>query len=195
MKIASAPRLTVVLVTLALWALVAGCALYWVWRVRTPPSADAPLAGNSGDLEHTADPQAVARALGATGGRPASGGDAMGRFVLRGVVTHGADSGAALIAVDGKPPKPVRVGAPVGDADGWTLRSIAPHNAVLASSSRQVTLDVPQPDLRLDTHADTRPEGRPDMRSGSDVRAPARPPLLAGQRGPGFIAPHPTQQP
>jgi general secretion pathway protein C len=155
MKIASTPRLAASLAALALWALVAASALYWVWQVPAPALADAPLAGNPADLEQAADAQAVARALGAAGAHAASGaGDASGRFVLRGVVTHGPDSGAALIAVDGKPPKPVRAGAPVGDAEGWTLRAVTPSRAVLADGAHEVTLDVPRPDARLDAHAD-----------------------------------------
>ncbi|MDR0458356.1 MAG: general secretion pathway protein C [Burkholderiaceae bacterium] len=192
MRIAPAPRLAAALITLALWALAAASVLYWVWRVQAPPEVDAPVAGNPGDLEQAADPQAVARALGATGARVAAGtGD--GRFVLRGVVTHGPDSGAALIAVDGKPPRPVRVGAPVMDADGWTLRAVTPRGAVLANGVRAVSLDVPKPDARLDTYANQQPQApygsRPDVR----IPAPAMP--SAVQRGPGLMAPRSPQQP
>ena len=191
MRIASAPRLAAALAALALWALAAGSALYWVWRVRAPSLADAPLAGTADDLDQAADSQAVARALGASGARAATGA-ADGRFALRGVVTHGPDSGAALIAVDGKLPKPVRVGAPVADADGWTLRAVTPSAAVLADGVREVTLDVPKPDARLDTHADGRADARLDTRSDVRIPAPPHPPILPeARRGPGRMPPQP----
>ncbi|MFZ3220629.1 MAG: hypothetical protein WA174_11380, partial [Rhodoferax sp.] len=82
--------------------------------------------------------QAVARALGASGGAGATGGSpalaapmlASSRFALTGVVAGPSQTGAALIAVDGKPPKPFVVGALVGD--GWVLRSVQARRAVLA---------------------------------------------------------------
>ena len=68
------------------------------------------------------------------------------RYVLLGVVADRDHSGAALIAVDGKPAKPYRVGARVDD--GLLLQSVAPRRAVLASSAdapASVTLELPVP--------------------------------------------------
>ena len=179
MKTVFTPRFFAALAALALWALVTTSALYWVWRVRTPPAINVPVAGLATDAEQLADAQAVTRALGAGRHGAANAGDMTGRFALRGVVTHGSDSGAALIAVDGKPPKPVRVGTPVGDAEDWTLRAVTQGSAVLASGAREVTLNVPQPDSHLDTHAD----------AGLDARGPAATALPAGRRGRGLLMP------
>jgi general secretion pathway protein C len=186
MKFASTPRWGASLAALVLWALVAASALYWIWRVRTSPVVSAPVAGSS--VEQTIDSQAVARALGATGERTTAG-EASGRFVLRGVVTQGPDAGAALIAVDGKPPKPVRVGAPLPDADGWTLHAVTPRGATLADGAREVTLDVPQPEPHPSAPADGRADARPDM------HVPATPVPLpsAIKHGLGLGMPPPAQ--
>jgi len=62
------------------------------------------------------------------------------RFVLLGVLGN-AQGGSALIAVDGKPPKPVRVGATV--AEGWTLRQARDRRAVLSQGSTELELTLP----------------------------------------------------
>jgi general secretion pathway protein C len=174
-----APRLPAALAAFVLWALLAAFVLYWVWRVRTPPVADVPLAGSPADAGQT-DVQAVARALGAVSAHAAA--DMAGRFVLRGVVTHGPEHGAALIAVDGKPAKPVRVGASVGGADGWTLRAVTPSGAVLAEGAREVSLDVPQPDAHADTHFDARSDPRTNMPSSSPGAAMPAPSTMGMAR-------------
>jgi general secretion pathway protein C len=178
MKALATPHLPAALAAFVLWALLAAGALYWIWRVRTPPVADAPLAGALADAG-PADVQAVARALGAVGAQRASGaGDASGRFVLRGVVTHGPERGAALIAVDGKPAKPVRVGAAIGGADGWILRAVSPRGAVLAEGAREVALDVPRPDARADAHFDARSDSRPNAGVPTMPAQPAPAPAM-----------------
>lgn len=67
-----------------------------------------------------------------------------GRLVLQGVLAGQAQgSGAALIAVDGQPPKPFRVGAAVGDL---VLLALGPREARLgprADGPVSVTLEVP----------------------------------------------------
>ncbi|MBS3911994.1 MAG: general secretion pathway protein C [Hydrogenophaga sp.] len=97
-----------------LWLAAGLSAGYWVllaWG-RTPvtPVAAAPMA------VPVVEPALVARALGmvpqavTTDGAQAPGA-APSRFVLLGVVALGADQGAALIGMDGQPPRPYRVGA------------------------------------------------------------------------------------
>ncbi|MBC7682684.1 MAG: hypothetical protein H7172_10145, partial [Ferruginibacter sp.] len=54
------------------------------------------------------------------------------RFVLSGVIAGRGRSGAALIAVDGKPPKPYRVGSVVDGS--LLLQSVGPRRAELANS-------------------------------------------------------------
>ncbi|MEI6804845.1 MAG: type II secretion system protein N [Burkholderiales bacterium] len=93
----------------------------------------------------TIDSQVVALALG--GGKVAATPEAAplsSRFQLTGVVADPSHSGAALIAVDGKPPRAYRVGATV---DGTlVLQSVAARRAVLgadATGPATVTLDLP----------------------------------------------------
>jgi general secretion pathway protein C len=67
-------------------------------------------------------------------------------MVLVGVVAATGKGGAALIAVDGKPPKPVAVGGHVGDE--WVLASVAPRRAVLRSApagsgGEELVLEMP----------------------------------------------------
>ena len=92
------------------------------------------------------DPQAVARALGGGNVAPSAATPTSGRsaYVLMGVIAAGPKGGAALIAVDGKPPKPFRVGASV---DGnLVLQSVAARRATLAvgmDGPAQMTLELP----------------------------------------------------
>ncbi len=132
--------------TLAAWALAAASLAYWGLRLTAPPpgmpaptAAPAPVA---------ADVQAMARLLGAVAAQaepqeappPVSS-----RFALVGVLAgQQGGSGAALIAVDGKPAKPYRVGATV-DA-GLVLQSLGPRQASLGNGqdgAATVMLEMP----------------------------------------------------
>jgi len=67
-----------------------------------------------------------------------------GRFSLVGVVADGHRWGAALIAVDGKPARPYRVGAVI--EDGVTLLAVEQRRAVLGPSREappSLVLDLP----------------------------------------------------
>lgn len=128
---------------MALAALAAGSAVHWVlkWPVAAVPVAtvDAPAAA-------TVDTLAVARALGGGAGPVAAAvAPASSRFSLAGVVAGGEHRGAALIAVDGKPAKPYRVGAVVGAQ--WVLQSVEPRRVVLApqgsSADASIALELP----------------------------------------------------
>lgn len=117
------------------WALAAGSALFWAFKVFvTPPAAPlhtqtaAPTAALQGDLS---------RLLGADAPPPAAAAAeapvADARFQLVGVVSprspRAAKEGLALIAVDGKPPRAYRVGAVV---DGTTvLQTVAARGVTL----------------------------------------------------------------
>ncbi len=121
--------------TVGVWALAAGSALFWAFKVFvTPPAAPphtqtaAPTVALRGDLT---------RLLGADAAPPspvaAEEPVADARFQLVGVVSprspRAAKEGLALIAVDGKPPKAFRVGAVV---DGTTvLQSVAARGVTL----------------------------------------------------------------
>ena len=66
------------------------------------------------------------------------------RYALAGVVAHGSERGAALIAEQGQPPKPYRVGAKL--PGGWTLQAVLRRSAVLdAGDGRQMRLQMPEP--------------------------------------------------
>lgn len=164
----SPDRLATRLLTLLLWALVAASALYWYFRASgVTPMAMPPAAATAGGAG--IDARQVARALGAQGpAAPASVATPppalASRLALRGIVTHGV-RGAALIGIDGKPPRPVRVGATLeGVEGGWTLRSVAPHAVVLGAGDEQLRLEMPPLSERS---------------SASDAVAPARPPATA----------------
>ncbi|MDP2005894.1 MAG: type II secretion system protein N [Rubrivivax sp.] len=121
--------------TLGIWALAAGSAVAWGFKVFVTPIAApsytqtaVPAAALRGDLT---------RLLGADAPPPvATAPDeptADARFQLVGVVSarspRAAKEGLALIAVDGKPPKAFRVGAVV---DGTTvLQSVAARGVTL----------------------------------------------------------------
>ena len=137
------PRLAALLLSAA----AAGSAAYWVlhWRVASElPLAAGPVASAGAEVDTTA----VARALGASGAStPATGatttaGDVeTARFVLSGVVADASAPGLALIAVDGKPAKPVAVGAVV--VEGWTLHRVEARRAVLRRNGAELALQLP----------------------------------------------------
>ena len=131
--------------TLAIWALAAASAAYWGLRLTArPPGMPAPTAAPA---PVAADLQAMARLLGAvTAQTPqAAAAPVSSRFALVGVLAgQQGGSGAALIAVDGKPAKPYRVGATV-DA-GLVLQSLGPRQARLGAGQEgvtTVTLEMP----------------------------------------------------
>ena len=130
---------------LAIWALAAASAAYWGLRLTArPPGMPAPTAAPA---PVAADMQAMARLLGAvTAQTPqAAAAPVSSRFALVGVLAgQQGGSGAALIAVDGKPAKPYRVGATV-DA-GLVLQSLGPRQARLGAGQEgvtTVTLEMP----------------------------------------------------
>ena len=134
------------LATLMLWLLAAGSCVYWGLRLapRPAPAAVAPPARQM----FAADPAAIARLLGAS---PASAFAAAqptaslaSRFNLLGVVASRSNQGAALIAVDGKPARPYRVGAAIDE--GLVLQSVQGRKAVIAANAggpAVLTLELP----------------------------------------------------
>lgn len=118
------------LVTFLLAALAALSAVYW--GLRWPAPAAGPAAYAMPEEAVAQDGQALARLLGqvATAGPVAS---VASRYVLTGVLAGPGPGGAALIAVDGKPAKPYRVGSLV--ADNLFLQSVSGRRAVLAAGA------------------------------------------------------------
>ena len=135
-------RVGVSAVTVLVWASAAACTLYWGLRLtaeKTTTVAPPPAV-----MQITADPQLVGRLLGARAASPAVQASLASRFVLQGVVAGGPLGGAALIAVDGKPARPFRVGSVV--EEGLVLQSAMARQATLGetrNSPALVTLDMP----------------------------------------------------
>jgi general secretion pathway protein C len=132
------------LITLLVWTLAVASAAYWGLRILGPSANGAPVAVAGATLSQ-ADATAVARVLGSTPQVAAvAAGQSSTRYVLTGVVADRRQGGAALIAVNGLPPKPYRVGAEV--EPGVVLTSVGPRRAVLAPDSQAepvATLELP----------------------------------------------------
>ncbi len=151
------------LAALGLSALAAGSVVFWVlkWPASLPATN---LQAATQAISQGADRDVLARALGANAaapGKPMASAaptviNATSRMALVGVVANAKNGGSALISIDGKPARPVRVGTAV-DAD-WLLQSVTPRQAVLASrpnatgsagatgassSANNVTLELP----------------------------------------------------
>lgn len=130
--------------TFVLWGLVAASAVYWGVKLSSS-TATGPLAPPAPSAPPS-DPAAIARLLGATSTAAAAAPAASlsSRFTLLGVVAEADGGGAALISVDGKPPKPYRVGATVDE--GLVLQSVQPRRATVAASMQAtpaLTLELP----------------------------------------------------
>lgn len=130
-----------------LWLLAGLSASYWGLRawgdaelVKVPAPAAEPV---------TVDPEAVARGLGAVSvvasqaeGEPVEA----SRHLLLGVVRDGAGRGAALIASDGKPAKPYRIGDEL--PGGLVLRELTPREALLGPVEGEATQRLSLPARR-----------------------------------------------
>ena len=133
--------------TLVLWAAAGASVVLWGLRLSAPAaSAFAPTVAPA---PVALDAQALARLLGAL---PSAGGATVvapvaslaSRFSLLGVLSgRSSGGGAALIAVDGKPAKPFRVGAEVDE--GLVLQALGPRQAQLGGQvggPATLTLDI-----------------------------------------------------
>ena len=133
-------------VTFALSAGVAASIVFWgvkEWRIQTMP--DVPVSPSNPTLVTT---KMVARALG--GGTQPTAINTIAapstRYTLLGIVANRSGGGAALISIDGKAAKPVRVGAFIDDR--LMLQSVEGRRALLAGGMdrpTEVTLDLPKP--------------------------------------------------
>lgn len=135
---------TLRLFTLMIWLTVGLCSAYWAFKFVTtkPVEATAALAAHA----VVVDSKAVAKLLGATDNAAAKplNTPASTKFVLFGLVSTARGQGVALIALDGKPAKPYRVGSMV--ADDLVLKSISKTGAMLAASTTAadgVILELP----------------------------------------------------
>jgi general secretion pathway protein C len=122
--------------TLLVWGVVAFSAV--TWGLRWSATGDAP--SNTTTVAQAlpeVDVSAAARGLGVAPVQVAAAPTLASRFQLQGVMAGGPNAGAALIAVDGKPAKPYRVGAVV--ADGMVLQLAQGRRISLGAS-----MDGPQ---------------------------------------------------
>jgi general secretion pathway protein C len=147
------------LTTFLIWLLAAASVVYWGLKFVAGPSVPAGAvvaapAPGTGQV----DAQALARGLGGSMNAPNSGSTKpinteatainSTRFQLTGVVvsrTGSSRSSVALIGVDGKAPRPFRVGANL--VDGVVLHSVAAGKAMLAANNQvtpEVTLELPK---------------------------------------------------
>ena len=139
-------RLPTVLVhttSLVLWAVVAFSATSWVLRGSGNDMASS-LSTPEEERTLEADATATARSLGLVAAGPVAAPALASRFQLVGVIAGGPTQGAALIAVDGKPAKPFRVGAPV--AEGLVLQSVQGRRVALGpggDAAATLTLELP----------------------------------------------------
>ena len=109
------PRWAVRASTFLIWTLALFSAAHWALRMAATPTGDlvAPPVQRPAPV---ASPAAVAKLLGASPQAPTAASPSLAsRFVLTGVVANALGGGAALLAVDGRPPKPFRVGGRIDD--------------------------------------------------------------------------------
>ena len=132
--------------TSGLWAAAIAVGGFWGLRLAAPPDAPPPpvVAAPSTSV---IDPTAVARLLGAApAGAPvvAATPEAASRFALMGVIADSLQQGIALIAVDGQPPRPFRVGRQL--AEGYVLQGVGTRSAQVGSgigATPAFTLQLP----------------------------------------------------
>lgn len=128
------------------WLAVGLCATYWAFKFVTTKHVEATAALPAPTV--VVDSKAIGKLLGATDivavkviNTPAST-----KFTLFGLAKTANGKGVALIALDGKPARPYRVGSLV--ADDLVLKSISKTGVMLAVSLTAlegVTLELPQP--------------------------------------------------
>jgi general secretion pathway protein C len=134
------------LATFFLSLLAAATVVYWGLKLAGSSGAGGPMPAQAALPGPLVDSGAVARILG--GGQQAvvatPVASASSRFALSGLIADGQHLGGALIAVDGKPPKPYRVGAKVDGS--LVLQSVTPRTATLApdvDAPATLTLELP----------------------------------------------------
>ena len=132
MKTRLAPSWSLRLITLAVWLVAVLCGAYWALKFVTVKPVNANAAAFTPAI--VVDSSAVAKLLGAidnVAGK-ATITPASSNYALFGLAMTGGGQGVALIATDGKPAKPYRVGSKV--ADDLVLKSVSRTEAILATS-------------------------------------------------------------
>lgn len=132
------------LVTFALAALAAASVGYWA--LKWPAPATPLQAEVSEPAVRSIDSAQVAQLLGATSASASAAPtlNLPSKYKLLGVIAVGPHGGSALIAIDGLPPKPYRVGDHL--TDDLLLQSVQARSATLAASMQGAgtfTLELP----------------------------------------------------
>ncbi len=174
--------------------LLALCATYWGLRF-FPAPAGSPAPTASYVPPAPVDPAALARVFGpaqepaAAASSPVAVSAPADTLVLQGVVANRAARGVALIAVNGKPARPYRVGSRIEDS--YVLQSVAARSAVVARSDNgpAMTLELAPPAPNTATPAPSPTNGP------AQVTAPptAQPTTPNGR--PSFLRPPPPANP
>ena len=132
--------------TLAVWLLVGSSLVFWGLRLLPAPGGNAPVPAPTPLSQPHA--QAMAPLLGVAAAvldRPTAHTLQAPRVTLLGVMAgHAANTGVALLAIDGKPPKPVRVGTEL--EPGMVVQSVHPREVRLGPSAEgpsTLTLTLP----------------------------------------------------
>jgi general secretion pathway protein C len=143
------PRRAPAVLALLLWLAAGLCVGYWVLQLlgRSPLT---PVVATA-NLPEAPEPAVLARVLGAAPSAVAVASGPMvapplsSRYQLIGVVADRADGGAALIAIDGQPPKPYRVGATL--EGGVVLQAVQRRSVRLAppNGAQDFELSLPAP--------------------------------------------------
>jgi len=128
--LSASSRVALPAATLLVWGAVTFSVV--TWGLRWSATANAPSNATAAQALPEVDVSAAARSLGAAPVQAAAAPTAASRFQLLGVLDAGPDAGAALMAVDGKPAKPYRVGAMV--TDGLVLQSAQGRRISLGAS-------------------------------------------------------------
>ena len=112
-------RVALPFATFWVWGMVAFSAV--AWGLRWTATGTTNTAVSAVQSTPDVDISAAARTLGVAPAQATASPSLASRFQLLGVLSRGDDAGAALMAVDGQPAKPYRVGAAV--ADGLVLQT------------------------------------------------------------------------
>ena len=132
--------------TLLVWALAAASCVYWGLKISSGTRSDSALPVAAPAPPGT-DPLVVSRLLGAVEQAPQAQPAVASRFSLVGVLGGTTGGGAALIAIDGKPAQPFRVGSQI--EDGLVLQSASARQVRLAATpGGPATITLTMPPLR-----------------------------------------------
>jgi general secretion pathway protein C len=126
------------------WAALAGSLVFWGLRLGVRPGGLPPQAQTvATDQAVRGDVLRMLGAVPAGAGAPAAPA-AAARFRLIGAVAQSGGGGWAMLAVDDRPARVVRVGSLVDER--WVLQSVSPRQVEIGpqGGAAQLTLDLPR---------------------------------------------------